>query len=297
MRSLKMALIISLLVALAAVDVIAKDKKRKTDSGMFLIPAKGLVNIKAGSLETRFCLDYSFDDYLRKELSACSPFSYMRFYHMTSSGGLKVNSEKDSLPFINVFQLQPHGRHMLTFDNAEYFFLQKKRTPPVRVKYCRISGDGKRGVFIKRGEWHNLAVTWEVEDKTLNVKMYIDGELYTTGTFPEQESGIPAISDNDFIAIGGIDLSPASILTYRLSNRARTEEEISAQKPLQADKDTTFFLDGNTKFAKSTKGPSQNIKKFFKSKKNRKTGVMFGNFKIVTTKQGKAIQFFKKLSR
>lgn len=274
----------------------AKEKKAKLDSAFFLIPAKGLINMKAGTLEARFCLDYSFSDYLRRKSSACVPFMFMRLYHIDSEGSLKANG--DNNPVLNVTAQQNRGRHSIVFNNFEYYRWNHQK-PPGRVKTCKINGIKGKGVFLEKGGWHSLAVTWQVEDKVLNVAMYMDGKLQSKETFNKKETGVRDISDLDLIGIGGArNLSPGTILNLRISNRVKTLDEIKADKLFKREKDTAFFLDGNSKFGKKLKmSKFINLDKLFKSKKNRELGVIFGDYKIVKTPDGKAIQFYKKLSR
>ena len=75
-------------------------------------------------------------------------------------------------------------------------------------------------------------------------------------------------------------------------------DEIASKDPLKPDDATTFFLDGET----AAKCGKFDAKDFSKMNKNGqidtgKTGAFFGKFKIVTTPDGKAIQFYDKLSR
>ena len=114
----------------------------------------------------------------------------------------------------------------------------------------------------------------------------------------DNDPDIRQFSKDDMIGIGGISLSPATILSYRISNRVRTKEEIVSKEPLKPDEATTFFLSGDTA-AKCGKADRKDF--LAMSKKGQidvgKNGTFFGKFKIVNTPNGKAIQFFDKLSR
>lgn len=128
--------------------------------------------------------------------------------------------------------------------------------------------------------------------------MFLDGKPQASKIFPLKESGTRTFSKDDTIGISALDLSAASILTYRLSSKVRTKEEIALKSPLKPDEATTFFLNGEL----AAKCGKFDAKEFEKMNKKgdipmKKNGVFFGNYKIVETPKGKAIQFYHKLSR
>ena len=269
------------------------DKAREPDAALFLAPLNDSLNIDAGTLETRFSLDYSFDEYLRPEASNCSPFFFLQIYN--KDGSPHGKNEKD--PVVCILMHQGTGIHRFFFGNADYF-LETKAPSPAKHKGFSFPGSKEAGTWISQGEWHSLAVTWKVEKEALHVEMFLDGKLRNHYAFTTKDTGIRPLSKDDLLGIGDLGLSPATILSYRLSNRVRTKEEIASEDPLKPDEATTFFLDGET----AAKFGSFDRKDFEKMSKKgkmdlKKNGAFFGKFKIVDTPKGKAVQFYDKLSR
>ena len=266
-----------------------KEKPKKLDSAMFLAPADGLFSIDAGTLEARFSLDYSLEDYLRPETSFSSLFFFLRTYNES------ISYVKDEAYF-HIVAIQDKGIHRFScVDNL--YYREIKTDPGVRHNEACIVFDKENGLWISSGEWHSLAVTWKIEKEALHVEMFLDGKLRNTMTFPIKAGDVRPFSKGDIISIGNLDLSPATILSYRLSNRVRTREEIASALPLKPDKDTTFYLDADT----AIKFKGYGREKFEKMRKSGKVdigkGIFVGEYKIVSTPEGKAIQFYNKLSR
>ncbi|MFZ2657778.1 MAG: hypothetical protein WAX69_22785 [Victivallales bacterium] len=266
-------------------------KAKEIDAGMFLAPLNGAINIKEGTLETWFYLDYSFDDYLRIDESDCYPFPFLNI--LDKAGG---QTEKD-FPKFAVFMAQQKGAHSIAFANTNYY-AETKTSPPARYGCLTIPGNKDKGKWLLRGEWHLLAVTWKIDNDVLHVEMFLDGKLCCRGNFTQKDNGIRSFSENDLFSIGSLNLAPATILSCRISNRVRTNEEIASANPLKPDGATTFFLDGDMA------GKINIIKEaeYHKMRKSgkidiKKNGAFVGKFKIIDTAKGKAIQFFNKLSR
>ncbi len=288
------AMAIFTLAALDAAGAAKDNKPKEIDAAIFLAPFNDSLSIDAGTIEARFCLNYSFDDFLRPASSRCTPFTFLKIYNKDGS----LLSEKDEInPFLFVFY-QNRGSNYINF-GTQYYHMKTNVPPPNDKRFgIAIGGDNEKGIWLLENEWHSIAVTWKVEKDALHIEMFLDGKPQSSRIFPIKESNIRPFSKDDLIGIGGIGLSPATILSYRISNRVRTKDEIDSKDPLKPDDATTFFLDGET----AAKCGKFDAKEFGKMNKKGqidtgKTGAFFGKFKIVTTPNGKAIQFFDKLSR
>ena len=291
----KMALLMIAILAIAAADAApaAKDNKPKeVDAALFLAPFNNSLSIDAGTIEIRFCLNYSFDECLRPETSKCLPFAFLQIYE-------KDGTLVDVRAPLSIASYQNRSSHSILFYNNVYY-LEKDTQPVTRNYTLGLLGNKERGIWFSENEWHSLVVTWKVENNALNATMFLDGNVCSSKKFPikDNDPDIRQFSKDDMIGIGGISLSPATILSYRISNRVRTKEEIVSKEPLKPDEATTFFLSGDTA-AKCGKADRKDF--LAMSKKGQidvgKNGTFFGKFKIVNTPNGKAIQFFDKLSR
>ncbi len=288
--------VMAAMAALALTAMGAKDKAKEIDAGMFFTPAAGVLNLDVGTLEVRFSLDYSFSDYLRPESSQCTPFSFLRtFNYNDKTGVLLPNREKE--PVVGIATAQWRGTHAIVFSNNRHF--KWVHQPPEKAGHVSIPGTREKGAFLSKGEWHALAVTWRSETNGLRVEMFLDGKSWSKYTFPDTDSEVRAVGEGDLIGIGGLELSPATVQSYRLSNRVRTPEEMAPDKPLKSDEATTFFLDGESaaKFRKLDRKDVSRIGGAFRSLGKATKGVFVGNYQVVSTPSGKAIQFYKKLSR
>lgn len=268
-------------------------KAREVDSALFLAPLGSTINLKAGTLEARFALDYSFSEYLRPEQSSYITFYFLQIFG--KDGTMRGSDETD--PWISAPLCQGRGNNTLLFGTSHYY-RESPGDPPVRNCYVGINPSEETGPWLKQGEWHALAATWELDDKgALQLELFLDGKSYERREFPIRNSKVRALAKDDLLGIGGQGLSPAIVLAYRLSNRVRTREEITSPKPLAADEATTFFMNGTTAaqckmikpaaYAKMRKEETLNI---------RGKGAFIGDVKFVNTPQGKAIQFYDKRS-
>jgi hypothetical protein len=287
--------LISMIAGILLLSFSLTAAKSKPDTALLLFPAGKKININSGTLEVIFSLDYSFDDYLRPELSEFSPFKFIRVY---GRYGLEYDQTKgNSEPFFRIMMYHHRGDHAFNFINPYYYYDLPDHYSDRRCFNGGFKSDKEKGIWISRGEWHSLAVTWKVDNGSLRVEMFLDGISRRVIDFTNKESSIRDFNDDDYIGIGDMDISPASILSYRLSNRVRTEEEITSKEPLKADDATTFFMNG----AIAAKFKKYDRKKYFKMLKDQKidvkTETFFGEFKIIDTPMGKAIQFYNKLSR
>jgi hypothetical protein len=204
-------------------------------------------------------------------------------------------ARKKEQGIMGVYAVQVRDLHRLSFE-TNYYSWELKGPPPLRSGGTSISPAKERGTWILEDEWHSFAVTWKVENDGLHAEMFLDGKLQISKIFPLKESAAGPFAKDDLIGIGGLEMSSGSILYYRLSNKIRTKEEIASKAPLKPDEATTFFLDGELA-AKYGKNSLKDFKTM--SKKGeiviKKNGSFFGNFKIVKTPKGKAIQFYDKL--
>lgn len=275
----------------------SNEAKKEIDAGLLLIPAEGVIDLGKGTCEIRFSLDYSFSDYLRPAASGCVPFSFLGLYSYDESKSTPpvANSDKEDTIF-NIQVRQKRGLHQILFFSNYYFVLTG--TPPERHIGISISGEQK-GAFISKGEWHTLAVTWQLQDGKWNSTIFLDGKKWRHMIYPEKEIGIRPIGKNDLIGIGSLDFSSGSIQSMRISNRVRSDEELSLKDPLKRDDATTFFIDGSiaAKCKQLDKEELGKLGKMLKRKGKDEVGVFVGNHVIVDSPEGKAIQFYKKLSR
>lgn len=288
------ALAALMIFTLAAMDVEAKkDKPADIDAAMFLAPLNDSLSIDAGTLEVTFSLDYSFDDYLRPELSACMPFTFLGIYNKDFPS---VRQKEEGV--ISACAHMSMGSHGMTFATNYYYWETKEPQPFKGFGIGMVNPSKEKGTWLKEDEWHSFAVTWKVEADGLHTESFFDGNLQASRIFPLKDSNTKPFSKEDLIGIGGINLSPASILSYRLSNKVRTKEEIAAKGPLKQDESTTFLLNAELA-AKCAKFDVKDLGKIIKNGKLdiKKNGAFFGNFKIVDTPNGKAIQFYNKRSR
>lgn len=286
---------------LLAMDVPGKDnagtrqKQNITGKGidavLFLAPVEGVFNLQAGTLETRFCLDYSFDDYLKPELSSVSPFTFFRIHPK-----LGTPQNKNVIhPYISIYMQQSQGSHVIHFGNNCYY--KDTKSEPYRAYTLPIYSNKDKGPWLLRSEWHALATTWKLEGDSLFLEMFLDGKSCSKGCFTNKVSGILPLSNAYLFGIGGYGLSPATLLSYRLSNRVRTAEEIAAQGPLKPDEATTFFLNGETAGTFSIMDRNTFDEMSKSGKGLIRKGTFIGKYKIIDTKNGKAIQFYNQLSR
>ncbi len=271
-----------------------KDKPKDVDAALLFVPLNDAVSIDAGTLETRFNLNYTFDDSLRPGESACTPFVFLKVCGKDGSR----DGKDDKVPKISIVAYFARGSHSFLFFNS-YYYMKVNNPPDTIYRALNTRGNKENGPWISQdNEWHSLAVTWKVENGGLHVSSFFDGKFCQDTTLPIKESNIPPFAKDDLIGIGGLDLSPATILSYRLSNRVRTLEEIASKDPLKPDKETTFFLDAEIamKFSSFEKNDFIRMNKSGEINMKKK-GAFFGKFKIVDTPEGKAIQFYNKCSR
>lgn len=262
------------------------------DAACLLMPLDGAFNVSAGTLEARFALDYSFDDYLRPSTSGCVPFNFLQVYCNEKNSP----NPKNSRPGFRIAMSQSQIIHFLAFSNNLYCLIDKT-DPRIRYGSVTVASNKEKGPWFQAGEWHTVAVTWIVEKDWLRVQLFIDGILRNNQVFPDKLSDTNDFGKEDILGIGGETLSPATLLSYRLSNRVRTPVEIASDKPLVADADTTFFMNGES--AEKIKIlPYKSFDAMPQDKKFKITQPVFvGDIKIVNTPHGKAIQFYKKRSR
>ncbi|MEI6165640.1 MAG: hypothetical protein WCS52_00445 [bacterium] len=269
-----------------------KEEKSTVDAVLFLAPLDDLVNLAAGTLEARVSLDYSFDDTLRPAGSRCQPFNFLRIYR---SDGLMYGAEEME-PVFSIYMNQVRGAHSLFFENRHYYGVRKS-DPSQRFSSAAISGDKEKGPWLLAGEWHAMAVTWVVDKEGLQVELYLDGKSQSRRSFPIKEGGVGSFKKGDFLSVGGETLSAATLLSYRLSNRVRTKEEIASDKPLVADDATTLFMDAGIAEKTAALKRSEFASMVKNKKLNIRQPVFVGEFKIIDTPKGKAIQFYKQKSR
>jgi hypothetical protein len=288
--NLMMAMLMVTTLASDGADVNRRkaDKPKAPDAVMFLAPLNDAIDINAGTLEVRFALNYSFSDYIRPDLSVCTPF---RFISLLSKDGTPMSSG-DTTPWFNLHFRQKRGFHTILYGNNHHYSAPDAE-PEQRNSSLGVNSDEQKGPWFKKGEWHSLAATWCIDDKdVMQLELFLDGKSYKRQSFPKKSSSLRPLAKDDLIGIGGLDVSEATLLSYRISNRVRTKEEIASDKPLTPDDATTFFLDGTTAgqckvlshaaFAELIKNKSVTIKD---------KGTFVGSPKFVNTPKGKVIQF------
>lgn len=264
------------------------DKVKAPDAVMFLAPLNDAIDMNAGTLEVRFALNYSFSDYIRPDLSACVPF---RFISLLSKEGTPFRSG-DSTPWLNLHFKQKRGIHTILYGNNHHYSAPDAE-PEKRNSSLGVNSDEQKGPWFKKGEWHSLAATWCIDDKdVMQLELFFDGKSCQRRSFPKKTSSLRPLTKDDLISIGGLDVSEATLLSYRISKRVRTNEEIASDKPLTPDDATTFFLDGTTaaQCKVLTHGAFTqmiNTKSFTIKDK----GIFVGSPKFVSTPKGKVIQF------
>lgn len=269
------------------------------DAVVLIAPLNDMVNMNAGTMEACFSLDYSYDDYLKPESSGCVPFSFLIATGPNRlSGDLKTGVNEPSL---SILEMQSRGNHSLLYHSNLYYCEYPNPTdsnePPIKAYEAVVGSSKEKGPWFNPGEWHTFAVTWVLSNEVLKVEMYVDGKLKQWRSYPRKASGIGPFSKTDFIKIGGESLSPLTMLSYRLSNRVRTKEEIASDKPLVSDDATTFLLNGDNA-GKIKSGKMDEWRNMRSSKKIKiAQAVFFGKIKIVNTIKGKAVQFFQTRSR
>lgn len=291
--NLMMAMLITATLTSKGADInrTKADKPKPPDAVMFLAPLNDAITVDTGTIEVRFALNYSFSDYVRPDLSACTPF---RFFSLLDKEATPMNSGYTT-PWFNLLFNQKRGKNMILYGN-NYYYSAPEAEPEIRNSTLGINGDETKGPWFKKGEWHSLAATWLVDEKgIMQLELFLDGKSYKRSSFPRKTSSLRPLDKNDLIGIGGQEISEATLLSYRISNRVRTKEEITSDQPLTPDEATTFFLDGTT--AAQCKVLKQSV---FAKMVNTKTvsikgkGVFVGTPEFVNTPKGKAIQFSAK---
>lgn len=290
---LMMAMLVSATLTSAGANDNRKkdDKPKEPDAVQFLAPLNDAIDMNAGTLEVRFALNYSFSDYIRPDLSACVPF---RFISLLSKEGTSMPSG-DSTPWLNLHFKQKRGLHTILYGNNHHYSAPDAE-PEKHNSSLGVNSDEQKGPWFKKGEWHSLAATWCIDDKdVMHLELFLDGKSYKRSSFPKKTSSLRPLAKDDLIGIGGQDVSEATLLSYRISNRVRTKEEITSENPLTPDDATTFFLDAT--IAAQCKVLKQSV---FAKMVNTKTvsikgkGVFVGTPEFVNTPKGKAIQFSAK---
>lgn len=294
----------ALMAALMVMEAEAKpaqkvEKPPEYDAAILIAPLNDMVNMSAGTMEAHFSLDYSYDDYLRVQSSGCTPFTFLI---ATGPNRLLGHPKKgENEPALSIYEGQLRGHHALHYNSNLYYYEYPNRTdsnePPIKAYAESVGSNKEKGPWFKQGEWHRFAVTWALSNDVLKIEMYVDGELKRARNFPKKTSSIEPFAKTDFIKLGGETLSPLTMLSYRLSNRVRTKEEIASDKPLVEDQNTTFLLNGTT--ADKIKVMKLEEWTAMRSAKKLKITqpVFFGKIKIVTSAKGKAVQFYQTRSR
>jgi hypothetical protein len=283
-----------MIFTLATTDVEAKkDKPAEIDAAIFLVPMNDALKIDAGTIEVIFSLDYSFDSYLRPDESNCTPFTFLGIYNKDFS---QARDKDDGVILASAHQ--GTGSHGMTFATNYYYWETKEPQPFKGFGIAMVNPVKEKGTWIEEGECHSVAVTWKVESDGLHTESFFDGKSQAKRIFPLKDTNTRPFSKDDLIGIGGYNLSAGSILSYRLSNKVRTGEEIAEKGPLKQDEATTFLLNAESA-AKCAKFDKKDMGKMIKNGKLdiKKNGAFFGNYKIVDTPNGKAIQFYNKRSR
>lgn len=269
-----------------------KEKRQESDSVLFLTPVADLIKPEAGTVEVDFILDYSFDDYLRPGESFCQPFVFLYILDRNNP----TNKQDDSRPIITLSLHQGRGQHCIAFGCNWSCTVQKDTNKRATIAFARY-GNQDRGPWFKRGERHSLAATWSTEAGVSNWEFFIDGLSCWKDRFADKPDDVRALGENDLIQIGGTSLSPATILGYRISSRARTAAEIAPNKTLKPDDSTTLFLDAKTIGEQGKMDRKEYQKMVQAGKLTMRKGTFIGKFRLVDTPHGKGIQFFSKQSR
>lgn len=268
-----------------------KPNNGPTPGTVVLFPAKGHIDLNQGTVEMVFSLAHSFGDTftVSPDQSAAITAAFPMLYN-ASGRPYSFSYEAHTTPLFFLGAV-----HRLSSDDS-LLFLYAGRLPKNEGNDYEGLRVGMNDAPIKENQWHHLAATWKFESKTCRYAMYFEGKKVKERVCAIE--GNPKPSDTDLLGIGTLTYPQCNIQSLRISNRPRTDEEISAGKTagLARDEATSYFLDAAS-IVKLKKASLQEINRASDNKKAAlkvgRNGTVFGDFKIVPAPDGKkAIQFF-----
>ena len=259
--------------------------KAKPSAGMFLVQAGDKFDVNAGTLAVRFLLNYSLDSYLMPELSEYATFPFLQV-----GGGQNHLSVDQDVAYMAVTIRQERGKNFFQLTANTHHTVRRIGTNDVfRRAALSVNLSRENGPWLERGEPHDLVVTWKILDDDLHLDMYLDGKPVGSRVYKERKAGISAFTNDGFLSIGSTQISAATLLSYRLSKRALTREEVAAKAPLD-----DAYLFNETTLGKVKKVSLPEFRAMDKSGKlDYKRGVFIGDYQIIQTSEGKGVQFSK----
>jgi len=258
--------------------------KAMPSAGMFLVQAGDKFDLNAGTLAVRFLLNYSLDSYLIPELSAYATFPFLHV-----GGGRNPLSVDPNASYMTVTIRQGRGENLFHLVTNTHTLRRKGTADDLRCGMLSVNLSREKGPWLERGEPHDLVVTWKIMDDGLHLDMYLDGKPVGSKVLNERMTGVSAFTNDGFLSIGNTQISAATLLSYRLSKRALTREEVAAKAPLE-----DAYLFNETTLGKVKRVRLLEFRAMDKSRKlDYKRGVFIGDYRIIPTTEGKGVQFSK----
>lgn len=263
-----------------------KGRAAAADTGAAMaFPAAGLFDPEKGSVEMVFSPSYSAEENL-------GVGSGMRTFTVFSLYGPKASGRgEDGLSWhVGIGQWQ--NKNYLIISSSRF-----ERPVPYKPSEDYITS-GMRTADekeFKGGEWYAFAATWERAGTNYTLNLYFDGKRQTTYKMPiSRLFGESKVHPKDLLVIGNPRVMRGSLESLRISNRARTYEEIAANSkaPLAKDADTLLFIDAEMALGMRTRPADVLINKDAKNLTMPTGGLLFGRVTEVPGRSGgKAIEF------
>ena len=282
-----------------------KPDKAPPPGTVIFMPAKGHIDLSQGTVEVVFSVAHSFGETFEVPPGQSSAI-VAAFAMLYDNTGRQYywHQKRDEGPLLFF-----GARHNLRSGRSFLSILANRQPASQDVDDAIRHGTywsppPDKETLIKANQFYHAAATWKVEGNSCSYVMYFEGEKVKERE-RDLESTNPGISDTDLVGIGHLIYPQCNIQSLRISNRPRSAEEIAAGKTADFAKDdaTTFLLNADT-IATLKKASRQEIDRNIIGDGERKAkegiplkvapgGTVFGDFKIMTTPDGKkAIQFF-----
>ncbi|HCE43261.1 MAG TPA: hypothetical protein DET40_06915 [Lentisphaeria bacterium] len=272
-----------------------KDDGRKKEQvklyGQAIFPAEGKIKMEEGTIEAWVSLDYSAGDMVLQDKSGVIP---MTFFDLCENTGLDKDKNKkgasdDYAGDSAAMRIATSQGNKLISTLAFSCNLFRKEIGKDIIS--RGTGGRLDEYDWKESGWYFISISWKKTENGYDVVWHVNGKKKETVFGREETVMFPKTMKAHLIIIGSVNSARGSVEALRISEKARTEEEIEAsmKNGLSKDKSTLFLFDASlltamkkirqADFKKDTKVPDK--------------GLFVGPYKTINGKYGKAVQFYE----